>query len=78
MIVVLAGWTIYDFFNDASKVIAPDEADRRAINLKFGEGAPEAKAALKERFGPNAPWRDARTGLGGLIGIFAIFWMIFG
>jgi len=66
------------FFSDAARFVAPDTADRDAINAKYGAGTPEARAALAERFGPDSHWRDAATGLSGLAGVLLLVWAWFG
>jgi hypothetical protein len=76
--VVAVGWSIYDFLESGQKLVAPDNADRDAINAEHGEGTAGSRKALRERFGPGSHWRDAATGLSVLIGLIVLFWLWFG
>ena len=78
LLVIAVGWSLYEFFGDAQRFIAPDTADSDAINAEHGEGTPEARAELERRFGPGSHWKDARTGLAGLVGILVLVWIWLG
>ena len=78
MLILAIGWSIYDFAVNAQRFIAPDNADRDAINAQYGEGTPEARAALNKRVGPGDHWCDAATGLTGLAGLVMLLWIWFG
>lgn len=71
-------WIATEFFGYAQKFIAPDNADRDAINRDLGEGTPEAQAELEKRFGPDSHWYDLRTGLVGLLGMVVLIWIWLG
>ena len=78
LLMIALGWSVYEFFGDTRRFIAPDSADRDAINAEHGEGTPEARAELERRFGPGSHWHDVGTGLTGLIGILVLVWIWFG
>lgn len=78
LIVIAVAWCLHDFFASAQQFIAPDNADRDAINREHGEGTPEAQAALEERFGAGSHWLDMRTGLAGLLGMAVLIWIWLG
>jgi hypothetical protein len=78
LIVIGVGWSLYEFFGDAQRFIAPDNADRDAINAEHGVGTPEARTELERRFGPGGHWKDAKTGIAGLSGILLLLWIWLG
>lgn len=78
LLVIAIGWSVYDFFHDAERFIAPDNTERDAINVRHGENSTDARAALDKRFDRSSHWRDAATGVSGLIGLAILFWLWFG
>ena len=78
LFMVVAGWSLYEFFRNAQRFAAPDIADRDEIEARHGAGTPEAQAALARRFGRGSHWRDAATALGGLGGMLLLLWIWLG
>ena len=78
LILIGVGWSLYEFFSDAQQAIAPDNADRDAIEREYGKDTPEAREQLRRRFGEGSHWKDAGTGLVGLSGILLLLWLWFG
>lgn len=78
LVVIAVGWSLFEFFGDAQRVMAPDNADREAIEAEHGKDTPSARAEVERRLGRDRHWKDARTGLIGLSGILLLAWLWFG